>query len=290
MPSRVGCIFVDNAYFGAIGLPVLAGRAFSPDDRAGAPAVAVVSASLARLVTADSTPIGHRIGAAFNGPIGDLGTSEIVGVVPDVVWGVTSHRPLQWYQPLAQHTMPVYPGSGGPRLLIRAVSDVPAAMSAVAAAIRTLDPRVHAERMMTVEGDFLSDMAPQRFGMTVMGALGAIALLLSVLGAYVLAESMATFRRREMGIRAALGASGGHLRMLLLSETGRLVGTGLLLGFAIAWLGAGMIRAFLFEVEPFDPAVTAGVAAVIVSLTLLVSLRPALAAARVDLMRVLRED
>jgi ABC-type antimicrobial peptide transport system permease subunit len=144
--------------------------------------------------------------------------------------------------------------------------------------------------MMTVEGDFLSDMAPQRFGMTVMGALGAIALLLSVLGAYVLAESMATFRRREMGIRAALGASGGHLRMLLLSETGRLVGTGLLLGFAIAWLGAGMIRAFLFEVEPFDPAVTAGVAAVIVSLTLLVSLRPALAAARVDLMRVLRED
>lgn len=76
----------------------------------------------------------------------------------------------------------------------------------------------------------------------------------------------------------------------MLSETFRLVGAGLLLGFALSWLGAGTIRAFLFQVEPFDPLVTGGVAAAIVALALVVSLRPALAATRIDLARVLRED
>jgi ABC-type antimicrobial peptide transport system permease subunit len=126
--------------------------------------------------------------------------------------------------------------------------------------------------------------------MTVMGAFGLIALLLSALGTYVLAESMATERRREMGIRAALGARGRQLRVLLLSETFRLVGTGLLLGLALSWIGAGTIRAFLFQVEPLDPLVVAGAAATIAGLATVVSLRPALTAARMDLARVLRED
>ena len=101
---------------------------------------------------------------------------------------------------------------------------------------------------------------------------------------------MATMRRREMGIRSALGAPGAHLRMLLFSETFRLVGAGLLLGFALSWLGAGTIRAFLFQVEPFDPLVTGSVATLIVVLAVLVTLRPALSAARVDLAQVLREE
>jgi putative ABC transport system permease protein len=106
----------------------------------------------------------------------------------------------------------------------------------------------------------------------------------------VLAESAAALRRREMGIRAALGARGSQLRTLLLSDTFRLVGAGLVLGFALSWLGAGTIRAFLFEVEPFDPLVTLGAAATIVVVATLVSLRPALTVSRLDLARILRDD
>jgi ABC-type antimicrobial peptide transport system permease subunit len=106
----------------------------------------------------------------------------------------------------------------------------------------------------------------------------------------VIAESMAVLRRREMGIRAALGARGGHLRALLVWDTFRLVGAGLLLGFGLSWLGASTIRAFLFQVEPFDPLVTGSVAGMIIVLALAVSVRPALAAARIDLAKVLRED
>jgi ABC-type antimicrobial peptide transport system permease subunit len=184
----------------------------------------------------------------------------------------------------------VYPGSGGPRLVVRATGDVDAAAAAVAATIRAIDASVYPAPLKTLDARILEGLGPQQFGMTVMGALGSIALLLSVLGTFVVAESMAVLRRREMGIRAALGARGRHLRSLLLSDTLRLVGAGLVLGFALSWLGASTIRAFLFQVEPFDPLVTGGVAALIIFLALAVSLRPALAAARIDLARVLRQD
>jgi predicted permease len=287
LPAFMSYVWIDHRYLSTIGLPVSAGRAFTTDDRAGSPPVAIVTASLAKLVAGDGSPIGHRIDST------DIVTisAEIVGVVPDLVWGPTGLQPLRLYMPRAQQpALRAYPGSGGPSLLVRATGDVPGAMAAVTAAVRALDPAIHLDPMSTIDAGILDEMAPQRFGMTVMGALGAIALLLSVLGTYVLAESMAALRRREMGIRAALGASGGHLRALVLSETVRLVGVGLLLGFVISWLGAGTIRAFLFQVEPFDPLVTGSVAAFIMALAVLISLRPALAAARVDLARVLREE
>jgi hypothetical protein len=287
VPSFVAVVWIDRRYLRTIGLPVSTGRAFTSDDRPGAPPVAVVSASLAKLISDSGHPVGERIESTGYWPF----SADIVGVVPDLVLGPAGLKPLRVYMPLAQAPpLPAYPGAPGPSLIVRATADAATAMSAVTSAVRGLDPQVRLRPMSTIDAGILDDMAPQRFGMTVMGALGAIALFLSVLGTYVLAESMATLRRREMGIRAALGARAGQLRLLLMSETVRLVGFGLLLGVALSWLGAGTIRAFLFQVEPFDPLVTGGVATLIVALAVLVSLRPARAAARVDLARVLRED
>lgn len=133
-------------------------------------------------------------------------------------------------------------------------------------------------------------MSVQRFGAVVLGALGGIAVLLTILGTYVLAESMAALRMREMGVRAALGATRAQLAALVLLQTGRLVGAGLLAGLLLAWLGAGTIRAFMFRVQPLDPATLTVVASLILGLALLVSLRPALRAARVDLASVLRSE
>jgi putative ABC transport system permease protein len=124
----------------------------------------------------------------------------------------------------------------------------------------------------------------------VLGALSIIAVLLTVLGTYVLAETMAAARRREMGIRAALGATRRQLGDLVLRETVHLVGLGLLAGLGLAWLGAGTIRAFLFQVEPLDVATLASVSGLILTLALGVSLRPAIRAGRVELARLLRED
>jgi ABC-type antimicrobial peptide transport system permease subunit len=175
-------------------------------------------------------------------------------------------------------------------MMVRAADDAADAIGAVISTVRSIDPAIRLDPMSTMEANVLDRMATQRFGMTVMGTLGAIALFLSVLGTYVLAETMATLRLREIGIRAALGARGPQLRALLLRDTLRLVGTGLLLGYFLAWLGADTIRAFLFQVEPFDPLVTGGVAVTIMVLTLAVGLRPAFVATRLDVARVLRGD
>jgi putative ABC transport system permease protein len=91
-----------------------------------------------------------------------------------------------------------------------------------------------------------------------------------------------------MGIRAALGATRRQLGGIVVADTGRLVGLGLLAGLVLAWAGAGTIRAFLFQVRPLDPSTLAGVAASILLLAVIVSLRPAWRASRVDLAEVLK--
>jgi hypothetical protein len=289
LPSSVTYGAIDLHYLNTVGLRVSAGRSFTAEDRAGAPPVAMVTEALAKHIAGDGSPLGHRIVEAG----APWAPAEIVGVVT-ALRGVGYLAPLAMYRPVAQQAIRTPPpGSGltiGLHLTVRATDDAAAAIGAVISTVRTMDPAIRLDPMTTMEASVLDRMALQRFGMTVMGALGAIALLLSALGTYVLTESMATQRRREMGIRAALGARGRHLRTLLLAETIRLVGAGLLLGFALSWLGAGTIRAFLFQVEPFDPLVTGGVSVIIIVLALAVSLRPAFAATRLDLARVLRGD
>jgi ABC-type antimicrobial peptide transport system permease subunit len=101
---------------------------------------------------------------------------------------------------------------------------------------------------------------------------------------------MSAVRRREFTIRRALGATRIRLGGLVIADTVRLVGLGLVAGVGLAWLGAGTIRAFLFRVEPLDPAVLLSVAGAILGVAVLVSLKPALDAARVDVARMLRDE
>jgi len=285
--QSMSLVAISDTYLATVGLRLLAGRGFTNHDGVGAPPVGIVSESLARSIAGDGSVLGLRLSATpGSAPVKDV---EIVGVVPDIRTP-RSLTPSMLYMPDRQYQVIVYPGSGGPDMVIRPTGGTAAAIAAVSETIHGLDPGIRTGALTTLDERIMVTMAPQRFGMTLMGALGTIALLLSVLGTYVIAESMATLRRREMGIRAALGATGGQLGSILLVDTLRLVGAGLVLGFGLSWLGAETIRAFLFQVEPFDPVVTGGVSLLIIAMALAVSLRPALAAARLDLATVLRED
>jgi ABC-type antimicrobial peptide transport system permease subunit len=97
-------------------------------------------------------------------------------------------------------------------------------------------------------------------------------------------------RTRELGIRAALGATSKSLTILVLRESVVLVGIGLGVGLLLSYLGANVIRAFLFRVQPLDPATLGAVAALILLLAAATSLRPAFRAARADLAQVLRSE
>jgi ABC-type antimicrobial peptide transport system permease subunit len=143
---------------------------------------------------------------------------------------------------------------------------------------------------LTIAETILKQMNAQQFGAAVLSALAGLAVLLTALGTYVLAESMTSMRLREMGIRASLGATAGQLAGLVLRESGRLAGLGIVCGIAFAWLGAGAIRALLFRVQPLDPLTLATAAVLIFAVVTVVSLRPALRAARVDVAQLLRQE
>lgn len=210
---------------------------------------------------------------------------EVVGVVSDVVANVSVLEPLVIYKPASQGTP-----SSSRDLAARAVADAAAATRAVIGAIRELEPAIALPALSTLEEQIERQMSSQKFGATVLGALGVVAILLSLLGTYVLADSMASVRMREMGIRAALGATRRQLGLLVIAETARLAVLGLAAGLGLPWLGAGTIRAFLYQVEPFDPASVGPIALLILVLAVTVSLGAALRVARVDLAQVLRAE
>jgi putative ABC transport system permease protein len=284
-PSTVWFAAIDERHFDTMGLAVITGRNFTADDRDTSPRVTIVSESFGRMISHGGTPIGQRVTMPHSRPPAPPDVMEVVGVVPDVVTNVSVLEPLMMYLPLSQH-----PGGTSRTLTVRAASSADAARRELMAAIRQIAPAVTPAPMLTMEERLGRQMSTQRFGAMVLGALGAIAALLTVLGTYVLAESMAVLRMREMGIRAALGATGGQLAAIVLAETGRLVGLGLTAGLFLTWMAGGAIRSFLFRVEPFDPATLVAAAGAILALALLVSVRPALRAARVDLGTVLKDE
>jgi predicted permease len=281
-PSLVAYVAIDDRYFDTMGLRILSGRNFTGDDRETAPKVAIVSESFGRMMSHGGNPIGQRV-AERPGPEAEL--IEVIGVVPDVITNVTVLEPLMIYYPLAQH-----PGGIRRTVTARAAGSADSARRDIMATIRQIDPAVTPAPILSMEEQLGRQMSAQQFGATVLGALGVIAVLLTVLGTYVLAESMAALRMREMGIRAALGATQRQLAAIVLAETGRLVGLGLAAGLFVAWLSRGLIESFLFRVEPFDPATLGAVCALILTAALLVNVRPALRAARVDLGAVLKSE
>jgi putative ABC transport system permease protein len=286
VPSFVQYHYVDEHYLSTMGLPVVRGRNFSVDDRAGAPSVAIVTQSLGRFLAHGGDPIGHHIAEFFNRPGQPPGSIEVIGVVPDIITSVTTLEPLKLYLPLAQAS-----ASQNRTVLLRASGDASLAVNEARSAIKSMVPAMAVLPQFTTIDEVLGkEMSPQRFGATVLGALGAIAVLLTLFGTYVLTESMSAIRRREMGVRAALGASRRQLSALVLGETARLIAFGLGAGLLLVWLGAGVIRSFLFGVQPLDPSTLAIVTMTMLALALVVSVRPALRAARVDLARVLREE
>jgi putative ABC transport system permease protein len=218
VPSYMPDDGVDERYFSTIGLSLVQGRDFTRDDHATAPRVAIVSASLGRFIAGNGSPVGHHILEAAQPPY----SVEIVGVVPDVITSVRTLEPLVIYRPVAQKFD--WQATWGRRtVVLRAASDVPAAMREAVATIKSMEPAIVQPQFTTIDDQLTQQMGPQRFGATVLGALGGIAALLTLFGIYVLAESMSVLRRREMGVRAALGATTRQLSSIVLAETTRLI-------------------------------------------------------------------
>jgi predicted permease len=287
-PTRAGQASYRKAtdgYFEAMRIPLLRGRLFTAADGPDAPPVAVISASVARQSFGDREPLGRLI--QFGNMDGDTRPLTVVGVVGDVRENGLAADPEPTVYSLARQRPPstglVAVLAGGPGF------DAAATMAAASRAVRAVDPGLPV-RTRRIEEVFERAVADRRYALVLAGAFGAAALALAAAGLYGVVAYVAAQRRRELGVRVALGARAGDVRRLVLGRGLAPAALGLGAGLAGALAAGRLLAAHLYGVRPGDPATFAGVALALGAVAFAAAWAPARRAARVDPASVLRAE
>jgi predicted permease len=271
---RVVANRVTPGWFATVRIPLVAGRDFSWEDRAGGPPVAIVSETLARQFW-NGRALGERL------QYGEV-TLEIVGIARDSKYRTLGEvaRPLI-YLPLRQVYLPFM-------TLHARTRDARATAVTMTEELQRLVPGARVD-VASMDEAVAVAVLPARIGAAATGGFGVLAVALAALGVYGLVSFSVVQRTREIGIRRAIGATVSDIVRLVLREQARLIATGLAIGLAIGTLGGRLFRSFLTGVEPTDPvALLAAIALVAVS-AMTASALPALRATRVDPMAALRD-
>jgi predicted permease len=281
-PLVPSVITVTPGYFEAMSTPLVAGRAFDARDRQNTEKVAIVDEALARRLWPTGDPIGQAITRGNAGPF------TVVGVVRNVRFEGLAANIDAIGTAYFPHTQA--PPMGRLRwLAIRSAGDAAAVVRAVRAALVEIDPDLPLSDIQTMTERTTRSLTSQRLAMSLAAMFAATALFLSMLGIYGVLAHLVARRRREIGIRMALGSTVGAIFRLVLTEGVLLIGAGLLLGIGGALGTAGALKGLLYGVQPTDPALLTAVALGTGSVALLACVGPARRAARVDPVEVLSE-
>lgn len=273
---------VSGTYFKAMGIPLLSGRTFQDADRADAAPVAIVNAALARRYWPGQDAIGRRLRFDQDSTVP---WTTVVGIVGDVrQLGLAHQPPPILYIPYEQFPLPFTD------VAVRSTAPPGSVAALMRSALGAIDPDLPAGAVASLDTIISRSIEEPRFRSLLLSAFAATALLLAAVGVYGLVSCSVTERRREIGIRVALGARPGQVIVPVIRE-------GLVLALAGAGLGvAGSVAAsrvlgrFLFEVSPGDPATFGAVAAVLLSVALIATYIPSRRALRVDPITSLRSD
>jgi predicted permease len=240
---------VTTGYFETMRIPVRRGRPFTADDRRDSPPVVVINEALARL----HWPGGDAVGQRFSFRPGQLPWLEIVGVVGDTRDdGLDQAAPPTIYVPFAQKP-DTWRWMSWQTLVVRADRDPVALVPAIRDLIRSMDPSLPVLEATPVASWFAQQGAARRFAMQLIGGFAAIAALLVAIGVYGVLSYTVSARRREIGIRAALGASRPRLVGAVVRTTLVFAVGGLAVGAMLAIGAAGLLGTLLYGVEPTDP-------------------------------------
>jgi predicted permease len=278
---------VSPDYFRAMETPILRGRGFTAGDVDGAQPVAVIDEMMAETLYPNEDPIGRLIkrgGAMSTNP-----WMTIVGVATHVKnQGLDAEGRVQLYMPLFQRpfTQPLR----NTYLVARTGSNPTAVAGAMRAAVAEADSDLPLANIRTMEEVLSESVATRRLSMSLLGLFAIVALLLAAIGLYgVLAYSVAR-RTHEIGIRMALGARPRDVLRLVVGQGVLLIGVGIAVGLAAAFLVTRMMADLLFGVSATDPLTFVGTPLVLGAVALAASYFPARRAARVDPMIALRYE
>jgi len=278
---EVGFNAVGPDYFATLRVPVLRGRAFSQGDARGGPAVAVVNEAFARRYWPGLEPLGRRLRlSGEDGP-----PAEVVGVARDGKYFRLGEDPQPFvFVPLSQDY------SGAATVLARASGDAGRVLETLRRDLSAVDPHLPVFDAKLMEQHLAFALLPARLAAWVLGVFGAVALLLATLGLYAVISYSVAQRRREVGIRMALGAGRHHVLAMVVGQGMRLAAIGMALGVTGAAVLMRLVRSLLYGISPGDPATFAGVVLLLGGGALLACTVPAIRATRVDPAVALRYE
>jgi predicted permease len=263
---------------------VLRGRGFEPGDATTSQPVAVVNERFVRENFPDGDVLGKRVSVTVDFGYG-VPVWTIVGVIPDVrTRSLTAEPPSEIYVTQA------HMGPTSLTVAIRTAAGAPAVLPAVRRIVREMDADVPLRNVETMEQALGQQLAPTRFFLSLVGLFAVLALALAATGLYGVATFLASRRRREVGIRIALGAPRQQVIVLMLGHGLRPALWGVVLGLFGAWGASRWVSSLLVGVEPTDPLVYAGVAALLLAVVLVACLIPAREASKVDPLEALRAE
>ena len=269
-------VAVGAGYFDAVGIPIVAGRAFADDDVEQGRRVAIVNETMAERYWP-----GGAVGRVLHVDGFAAAPYEIVGVARDHKVRSIGEDPRPYLHLPSGRSTRV-------SLVVRTAMPAAAALPMLRQAVWDIEPEVLFTEDVTAEQVAETTLAPTRIGAIVLGAFGALALVLAAVGLYGVVAYSVSRRSREVGIRMALGARRGQVLGMILLQGGRLAAIGIVLG-ALASAGvARVLTSMLYGVSGFDPVAYGAAAGTLLLVALLANLVPAFTAARIDPVRAVR--
>jgi predicted permease len=280
-----------TAYFETMGIPIVQGRAFEPTDAASAGPVAVVNETLVNTFWKGRNPIGQRLRPCCNN---QMPWFTVVGVAKDVKQGGVDQKTGHELYMLIDQTALLPPAFAAAPTTMNVVMRTTLPPSALAqdvtAAVRATDRSVPVVRLRDMDSVYAEAIRRPRLLAQLLGGFAGLALILAAIGTYGVLSHMVAERRREIGIRMALGADQRSVLSQVLKQGLTLTGVGIVVGLAGAFAINRVIASLLFGVKPTDPATMTMVVMTIAAVAAFACWLPAWRASRVDPNVVLRDE
>jgi putative ABC transport system permease protein len=272
--------YVNPGYLDAMRIPLTRGRRFTEQDNKQAPEVAIVNEALAARFWPGSDAIGKRLRQGSDGP-----WRTVVGVVADTKeYVAAAEPPITVYFPVEQYTI-------GSRFIVVRTSPrfgAAALMPSVTRVLRDLDPELPTYDVATMKGRLSDSLARRRLSMILLGVFAAFATLLASIGTYALIAYWVDQRRREIGVRMALGADRARILSLVAREFAVMIAIGLGIGLAASFATTRVMSALLFRVSATDLPTFVAVPLLVAVVGAFASYGPASRASRIDPALALR--
>jgi predicted permease len=284
---------VSEDYARTLGTPIVRGRMIEESDALTAPFVAVVNESLVKKYFPGKDPLGKQINLGGKdtgmikpytivGVLADQVDSSVGGAVQPLVLLPQQQIPTTslFYQALLKTVV---------TFVVKTHADIPVAQE-MRSVFHQLAPGFALDNFQTMQDAVDKNTFSQRLGLYLVGSFAGLAIAMVIAGLYGVLSQLVSYRRREIGVRMALGATRGSVATLVLRQGSILIGAGLVVGLVLAVATGRLIKGFLFEVKPLDASTYIGVAVALTGIGLVAALIPARRAASIQPMQALRDE